>query len=154
MKALTNNELLTIVARDRQLDRRFAGVFAANELTTIANGELAIINCCSRHLPGIHWLAICQLPKKELEFFDSFGKYPLVYRDLMLPEEQKIVFNNRQLQSLTSEVCGYYTLYYCYYRARNWTLKEIVNSFSYFDYIGNDYFVYDSVCKLFNLNNY
>ena len=153
MKALTGDQLRAIVRRDKKLNDRFLGVFAGNELPKhIPVGKALIVNCCSRHLPGMHWLALCRQSKSVLQFFDSFGEDPGTYKDLTMPESESILLNDRRLQSYTSEVCGYYCLYYCYFKARNETFSNIVNSFSNYDYIGNDYFVYDSVCNLFNTN--
>ena len=104
MRALYGNEILELIGHDIALERRFLGVYAANELPKrIPNGKMLITNCCPRKLPGMHWLAMFQRGN-ALEFFDSFGQTPSLYADLSLPEYSKLVANSHQLQSELSEV--------------------------------------------------
>ena len=143
------HELREIVSRDIRLHRQFLGVFAADELPQqLPVGSLAIINCCDRTEPGKHWIAIYQETTNRLVMFDSFGLPPSAYNlENKLPADV-IVYNNRQLQSIYSNVCGQYCLYYCYFKARGYAMSDILTIFSN-DVVSNDYNVSYYVLRLF-----
>ena len=144
------HELSAIISRDIRLNRQFLDVFAADQLPyQIPVGSLAIANCCNREDPGQHWVAICQETSNRLVMFDSFGLPPSAYNlENKLPADV-IVYNNRQLQSVFSNVCGQYCLYYCYFKARGYDMSDILTIFSN-DVVSNDYNVFYYVLRLFN----
>ena len=111
--------------------------------------SLAIVNCCNRYYRGEHWLALYQDGNDTLEIFDSFGLNPDIY-NIVLPQAEVVTYSSKQLQSINSNVCGQYCLYFCYYRARGYALGHIVSMFSN-DFINNDDYIYGVVLKLFNL---
>ena len=145
------HELRAIISRDIRLDRQFLDVFAANEVPyQIPVGSLAIVNCCNREDPGQHWIAICQETVNRLEIFDSYGFGPSMYNlENKLPISNVVVYNPKQLQSIYSDVCGYYCLYYCYFKSRGHAMSDIVSIFSN-DVVSNDYYVHNIIFKLFN----
>ena len=146
------HELRAIVANDVRLNQQFLGVFAANELPyQMPFGSLAIVNCCNRENPGRHWVVIHQATSNRLEMFDSYGLSPTMYNlENKLPVSNVVVYNTKQLQSIHSDVCGYYCLYYCYFKSRGYAMGDIVSIFSN-DYTSNDMYVYNSVLHLFNM---
>ena len=143
------HELRDIISRDIRLNRQFLGVFAADELPRqMPVGSLAIVNCCERTRPGKHWIAIYQESANRLEMFDSYGLPPSAYNlENKLPADV-IVYNKRQLQSVFSNVCGQYCLYYCYFKARGYAINDILAIFSN-DVASNDYNVTYYVVRLF-----
>ena len=149
------HELRAIISRDIRLNRQFLDVFAADELPyQIPVGGLAIVNCCERTEPGKHWIAICQETSNRLEFFDSYGFEPAMYNlENKLPISNAVVYNSKTLQSIYSDVCGQYCLYYCYFKARGYALSDIVSVFSN-DYKSNDYYVRSIIFNMFNLRRY
>jgi hypothetical protein len=146
------HELRAIISKDIRLNPQLLDVFAADELPyQIPVGSLAIANCCNREDPGQHWVAICQETSNRLEMFDSYGFGPSIYNlENKLPVSNVVVYNTNQLQSIHSDVCGQYCLYYCYFKSRGYAMSDIVSIFSN-DVISNDYYVYNSVYHLFNL---
>ena len=146
------HELRAIITRDIRLNQQFLDVFAADELPyQIPFGSLAIVNCCDRGNFGQHWIAICQETNNRLEMFDSYGLSPSAYNlDSKLPTSNIVVYNTKQLQSIHSDVCEQYCLYYCYFMSRGYAMSDIVSLFSN-DFISNDIYVYNSVLHLFNL---
>ena len=145
------HELRAIISRDIRLDRQFLDVFAANEVPyQIPVGSLAIVNCCNREDPGQHWIAICQETVNRLEMFDSYGFGPSMYNlENKLPISNVVAYNPKQLQSIYSDVCGYYCLYYCYFKSRGYAMSDIVSIFSN-DVVSNDYYVHNIIFQLFN----
>jgi hypothetical protein len=140
-----------IVRLDPRTNYQFLGVYAADELPLhMPSQTLAIVNCCNRPYPGEHWLALYKYGD-TLEIFDSYGLDPSVYNlGGKFPQSSVISYNTKMIQSVTSNVCGQYCLYYCYYRVRGYTMDDIVSRFSK-DYINNDNYAYSTVLKLFNL---
>ena len=66
------------------------------------------------------------------EFFDSYGLHPIVYglTDILDSHSSSWIYNSKTLQSLISEVCGHYTVYYILFRLRGCSLSEILTHFS------------------------
>lgn len=138
------HELRDIISKDIRLSRQFLGVFAANEIPRqMPVGSLALVNCCQRSRPGKHWIAIYQESA-----ISARNVPPSAYNlENKLPADV-IVYNKRQLQSVFSNVCGQYCLYYCYFKARGYAINYILAIFSN-DVVSNDYNVTYYVVRLF-----
>lgn len=146
------SQLQHIVDCDVRTQRQFLGVFSADMLPIrMPSRTLAIVNCCDRDKPGMHWLAMYNDENGRLEVFDSFGQSPYLYNlQEKLPRASVLTYNTKQIQSLNSDVCGQYCLYYCYFKARGFDISDIIGIFSN-DYYNNDAYVYDTVLKLYNI---
>jgi hypothetical protein len=98
---------------------KFLGVFAANEVPTC----LPTFPCCfivntdPNNKPGEHWIACYCESAYLLEFFDSYGLSPVLYQSIRLPT-MNVWYNPRCFQSMSSNACGYYSIYYVCCRAR------------------------------------
>lgn len=107
-----------------------------------------IVNTDPSFLPGTHWLA-CWVEKtpKCSEFFDSFGRSPNYDEILKLFRNYSncVIFNNHQLQSDFSEICGQFCLLYLLFKCEMWSMRKFVSIFSKVDKIKND----SNVEKLF-----
>ena len=70
--------------------------------------------------PGEHWLALCALRNIfKIDMFDSFGLPPNIYFfDLALSHSF-----NRNIQSVSSKVCGHYLFLIIYFRCRNYSFN-------------------------------
>lgn len=67
----------------------------------------------------------------ELEFFDSFGFPPDAYGDDMLSfitaqEQDCVVYNNVQLQSIDTDACGHYCIVFAAHRCGGESFLEII----------------------------
>lgn len=91
--------------------------------------------------PGEHWVAFYFPNENEYEFFDSYGQPPYTYQFPNLNSYMLSNYNSLILQSLTSNTCGHFCLYYLYSRSNGFSLRHIQNSFSKFDFKWNDKFV-------------
>ena len=78
---------------------------------------------------------------------DSYGLNPDIY-DIVLPQAAVVTYSGKQIQSINSNLCGQYFLYFCYYRARGYTMGHIVSVFSN-DFNNNH--IYGAVLRLFKL---
>jgi len=101
---------------ERFLSRRlsdFDGVFSIDTLPD--RPRLLVCNTDPSDKPGRHWVAIyVDDDCNRGEFFDSFGRRPDdVFERYLNRHCSSWIFNDRQLQSVTSKFCGHYCIYYC-----------------------------------------
>ena len=97
-----------------------------------------VVNLDPSHMPGSHWVVI-YCTRKSKEYFDSYGLPPTIKR-LKRKLGSRFKYNNRQLQSLYSTICGQYCLYYIWRRCCGDSMRQIISSFST-NTIANDLFV-------------
>ena len=73
-----------------------------------------------------------------LIFFDSYGRdaksNSVLFEDWCTRFEPKCSYNTKQLQSDHSNVCGLYCLYFLRRRLLNYSIDDIVNTFSSRDF--------------------
>lgn len=147
------NTLRCIVNCDSDLSKRVIGVFAADEIPrSISSLPTAfIINTDRRRDKGKHWVAV-YATRQNAEFFDSFGRKPSFYAraftDFFTRNNLTLQYNDRKLQSDSSNTCGYYCIYYLINRCRGVPMTDIIRTFSN-DLYNNDMFVYDVVKNVF-----
>jgi len=134
---------------ERFLSRRltdFDGVFSIDTLPD--RPRLLVCNTDPSDKPGRHWVAIyVDDDGNRGEFFDSFGRRPDdVFERYMNRHCSSWIFNDRQLQSVTSKFCGHYCIYYCMLCSRGIDMRRIVRSLSS-DTGLNDALVHRFVCR-------
>ena len=141
-------EIAKIAAGDWLFSQQFLGVFAANEIPAkIRPGKMLIANCCRRGLPGRHWILIYQKNLKICLFLDSYGLHPKFYGFTKhLPKMVRLRYNTVQFQSLGSNSCALYCLFFGYNLVRNRTFEEIVHNFTA-DFPNNDRLVEQAIKK-------
>jgi len=130
--ALKTSQLRAAASRHRLLGPKFGGVFACDELPSIATKQAYIVNLDPAHKPGTHWVSVFFDPvKAEGEYFDSYGM-PLKNIHIIRFLRRNCIFkkyNTRVLQAPCSEVCGHYTLYHLYHRAAGTPLTFLQKHF-------------------------
>ena len=91
-----------------------------------------VVNTNPSTAPGEHWVAMLFNNPRSAKFFDSYGLHPIVYglTDFLDSHSSSWDYNSKTLQSLISEVCGHYTVYYILFRSRGSSLSEILTHFS------------------------
>jgi len=97
-----------------------------------------IFNNQTSKFGGQHWLALCKKDNR-IEFFDSYGLGLRFYGKHFVNFKKKYVVheNNKKLQSIYSNVCGQFCLFYLYYRHKGYTMHEIEKMFTS-DSVRND----------------
>ena len=120
---------------DKCTGGNYLGTFASDRIRgpkKHLDKQYLIVNTHGHRKRGEHWLAI-YLERREDgqfigEYFDSFGLPPLVYNIKKYLEENCIVwdYSKEQIQPLTSNKCGLYTILYLALRCRGMKMKEIV----------------------------
>ena len=104
------------------------GVYARDELPILTNMQrpfALVFNTDPHNKPGKHWLAIYGPTNGPIELFDSFGMPPSYYQ-----LSNSFTYSTVSFQSYTSDLCGNYTIYFIYNRARNISFNDIVSILS------------------------
>ena len=134
------------------LKKSTLGVFAADQLPVNLNFPCGFIcNTDEYSKEGMHWCSFYFPNSTTVEYFDSHGKpinYFNDYFPLYVSTFPSIISNSKQLQSLHSNVCGMYCLYFLLHRLNGVSYHNFVNMFSnVYEY--NDSFVYNNVSNVF-----
>ena len=111
----------------------FLDVYASHLLPrSITKTCTAIVNADPHTEGGSHWLAIHFCPKSSSAYyFDSYG-IVLFVPDILAFIKRNCTtwdYNKRQLQSLTSDVCGKYSCLFTLYMDRGYTPQQFVTLF-------------------------
>ena len=120
--------------------KTFCGVFPSDKLPqTIDKYPCGFVaNTDPSSKPGTHWISIWIGPSNARgdhnkilgEYFDSYGTdVPLVFRNYLEKHTDKWKYNKRKLQSIWSDVCGDYCIFYLSHRARGYSMNKIVQLF-------------------------
>lgn len=137
-------------------DKNFGGVYALNTLPSHPSpGYAYIINTDPINRPGTHWVAIYlhHNPNMVPEFFDSLGKKPKSKHFFeFLSAYPYFIYNNVQLQSPLSTLCGAYCLYFICERLRGQTFVEIISKFNWENLGANDNYVKNYMKKKFKFH--
>lgn len=121
----------------------FQGVFAINTIPKRVKSKpaLYVINTDKSNQPGQHWLAVYFPSNGCGEFFDSYGrsatKYPEIKRFLKY-NSKCIIYNNKQLQSLFTGVCGQYCCIFLLNRCKRNSMEKFIKLFNIKNQIEND----------------
>jgi hypothetical protein len=97
----------------RDSGTRFLGVYAADLIPT----RLRDYPCCliantdPHDRRGQHWVAMYASSPTRVEFFDSYGMPPEVYASLRIRFAIHS-YNTQPLQSVFSNACGHYCVYF------------------------------------------
>ena len=110
-------EINEIVLSDPTTSKNFLGVFPIDKLPQQKPNcnykTTVIINLDKSSMPGSHWVC-CQLnPVGVSEYFDSYGRQPLVKIQKYLLKNSKNCYiqNKDRYQPVLTSVCGIYCIY-------------------------------------------
>lgn len=142
---MNTQQLMCSIRCDDDMNREILGVYASDKIpknyNSLPYGFIA--NTDPHHLPGKHWVAFYVNEQGVLETFDSYGKAPGEYSPFftrfMNTFERKLI-NRKQLQNYNTKVCGQYCLFFLMCRCRRYSMRDIMNIFSY-NFEINDQFV-------------
>ena len=151
---MNTKQLQCCIRCDPILRKHILGVFSADgfpkHLESFPCGF--IVNADNHLQPGTHWVAFYFPSRDTLEFFDSFGRLPLFYNRHFSEYSKRYthnIVNRRKLQSYSSNVCGFYCLFFLLQRLQHVSMNKFVNMFSFNVYF-NDTFVFDFISNIFS----
>lgn len=89
---------------------------------------------------GSHWVCIFVNKKSEGFYFDSYGLPPFVANiaNVLRKNCKTIKFNDRQVQSDSSSVCGHFCVMFLYYMTHGIDVQSFLNLFSEKNLLAND----------------
>lgn len=127
---------------DKYISNVYKNVIASDELKQINNESesIFIVNTDPGYMKGTHWVAIYS-KRGYCELFDSLGNDPSKYGSdfkQFMNQYETFVYSNIQIQSINSTKCGIFCIYYCYYKARGYSIEQIVDTFSTDTWVNND----------------
>ena len=136
-KKMYSSQIYKALNSDNKISPYFAGVFPCDQLKnmTISYPSALVANTDPSNKKGEHWVAFHFDKKGKSEYFDSYG-FPPVQEEFLsfsldnVKQGQKVLYNNIQLQSLTSDVCGQYCITFLSKRARGVPMKDIVKKYT------------------------
>ena len=131
--ALNTIQLLNILKKDKDTLKTFIGVFPKDRLPLRLNYPCCfILNTQRSYQQGEHWLAVYADEHQNVDFFDSYGHSPNYFNlENYLKKISRNYFHNTiQLQSYSSQICGYYCVLFLLYRSKGFSLKDFQEKFS------------------------
>lgn len=135
----------------------FYGVFALDQLPKINPFERSyflIVNLDKSWQVGSHWIAIfirkAGCKANDSFYFDSYGLYPQKYEieNYLNRYTVKWTYNQKKLQSLLTDTCGYYCIILCRWIASGKHVSDFLKIFSYNPLL-NDVLI----CKMYSKRN-
>lgn len=151
---MNTQQIEKVLKYDNATKRYFQGVFPSDELPPVVKHYPAAIvaNVDPRGKPGSHWCAFYFSSDRKGEFFDSYGlkpgDYTQAFQDFLSKNSKAWSYNHHRLQSLDSNVCGHYCLYFLTYRCRHVDMETITARFTHNVKL-NDCFVHRFIAKYF-----
>lgn len=129
---------------------KYLGVFAADRLPTHLPPRRPLVLVCNtdKHSePGEHWVVIYIGEDSRGEYFDSYGlPPPPAFETFLNKFSNTWIFNDFKIQSVISHFCGHYCVMYCTLRCLDFSMRQIVCSFTD-DTALNDSIVHKFVCE-------
>ena len=131
------SELREYLRRDPLARSQLGDVCAADQLPLRPKRSLYVVNTDTSAGPGRHWVAF-YFPRGRgpPEFFDPVGLPPETYhvrfRNALILNGPRYVYNNQRLQAAGSTTCGYFCLFYAYFRCRGLGMRRALRKFKNF----------------------
>ena len=129
---MNNIQINKVLYTDNTTSKIFRGTYPIDKLPTRVNyPSCFVINNQPSYKNGEHWVAVYFTKDKKGIFFDSFGKSPTFYKldKFLRKNSNDLVYNNKQIQTLFSEYCGYYCLLFLLFISKNNNLTNFVKLF-------------------------
>jgi hypothetical protein len=95
-------DLIGVFSKDQMPKERVAGCYIIN-LQNSGDGD------------GTHWICCKIFANGKACYFDSFGMPMPIEINSFLMKLKPVATNNREIQDLKSDKCGYFCLAFCYY---------------------------------------
>ena len=147
---MNTEEIRILLTEDKRTTNAFRGVYARDELPKESKtNSLYICNTDPSNEPGEHWIVMYIDENRRADYFDSFGRYPTekCFEKFLTNNSVFWTHNDRPVQDLFSDACGYHCIFFAVYRCVGFDLNSIVNMYT------DDLLVNDAFVKGFVLHN-
>lgn len=152
---MNTTQLECCIECDSVLKQYVIGVFPSDRLPewALPKSYGIIVNTDPANQPGQHWCAIYCDAQGHLEFFDSYGRSPernsMFITTWIHRRSNHVRFNQKQLQSDRSSVCGQYCLLFLHQRRQGITLRQFLDTFDSSNFDTNDAYVTSVVSTMY-----
>ena len=137
-------ELVQFLKKDWYTCVAFQGVFCADKLPKNVTYPAAfVINTSQLGENQKHWVAIFIDAFQRGYYFDSFGLFPLDHSVKEFLNKFTVVwrYSPLSIQSVISNKCGHFCLYFLFHKSRGLTLEQILQPFERLAVFKNDRFI-------------
>lgn len=135
-------EIESAIRADRHVAAQYHGTYAADTLPRHISKlpALLVVNSRPNNHPGEHWLAIAIDKDAVGEYFDSYGRPPVVksHEDFLHRNCRRWRYNHTLLQDIGSDVCGQYCVTYLIHKAHHISAADFVKAYFSKDCQKND----------------
>lgn len=142
---MKGTDVADFLRRNAYTRSSFLGVFPIDRLPTeIARHPCSlVINTGSAVSVGEHWTALYIDSGGVGYYWDSLGPLPVHDNvvDFVNRHTVKCERNYRSVQSVFSDKCGYYCLYFLYKKAQGASMNSLLRPFSTYRLVQNDVWV-------------
>lgn len=148
---MDSKQLFAILNNDTYVRQsNFLGVFALDLIPfqAVKSPCCFIANNKKSNNSGEHWVAVFKTEDNVGVYFDSMGYSPYTLPEIadVLEPCDKVIWNEQQLQSHFSTVCGDYCIFFLIHMAKNYSLEIIVNLLNDAgDVFSNDALIYSYI---------
>ena len=132
LHSMNSLQIEGLLKKDSQAKKIFKKVCALDEIEVPSYHSAYVINSDTSDKKGEHWVAVYFDKNRRGEYFDSYGLPPAIlgleaYMDRF---SMNWIYNRKTIQSLFSNVCGHYCVYFILFSCRNISLHAILSVFT------------------------
>lgn len=140
MKELGTSEVNDFLNCNPVTKKIFIGTFPSDHNLPLPSWYpyALVYNTDPGHMPGSHWVAVYVETPENVDYFDSFGMPPSGEIARWLSKFPKVRRLNFPVQPDLSILCGYYCLFFIYFRCLGNTFGTVVIKFSRSNRVYND----------------
>ena len=116
---------------DPYISSFYGRVVALDQIPSlIEKPTIFIVNTDPAALPGTHWLSVFFNFGFNKHFDSSGHLLSLALQQELISQGPLYMYNTMRVQSFTSDTCGQFCLFFCYFRCRGYSFTEIMNMFT------------------------
>ena len=135
-------ELAQFLRGDWRTNNYFVGVYPSDRLPSrvVSWPCCLVINTDPAEQEGAHWVAVYITPGGVGVYFDSYGLYPVNENitNFLGANTRMWHYNTQPLQSVLSDRCGYYCLYFLTKSSQGQSLDRLLRPFDVLRPFQND----------------
>jgi hypothetical protein len=138
---MDNRTVDKLLSQNKLTARYYRGCYPIDKIPKCLHFPCAmVVNLDRADQQGSHWIAIFAENHSKAYYFDSYGNGPVdELKEYLRREFKSVTWNNHAFQSVTSTVCGHYTIFFIYNMCLGLKYHEILRLLFISD--NSDYFV-------------
>jgi hypothetical protein len=142
---MNTREIDAVLRLCRQTRGLFLGTFACDAIPATAitapRPFALVVNTAPSAHPGHHWVAVFVDSQNRASYMDSCAEPPVPDIAVFLAQFPRVDRLRYRLQDYFSDVCGQYSVFFVYKRARGFSIERLTRLFSRRNFAKNDTYV-------------